>query len=522
MPLCRTPNIYLIVVISKSLPKSDLPRASGQCLMFRPPLGSDVCKYLFGKIPDKVASLFNASLSTGVFPTDWTMGYVNLIPKQGSLSDPSNWRPITQTNLFGKTLEKIVHKHLLAYFLENGIINDRQYGFLPGKSTHEAVFDLIRHIYSSVNNKKLMGMLFLDISKAFDCIIHERLMLKLASIGCDPLVLSWFKSYLRRRQIVLYNDKESSSLNVGTGIGQGTILGPLIFIFYMNDVVENLYYVKISMYADDCVLYLSGNNWVTIRAKIQEDLDCFEHWGELNNLHLNVKKTKMMLVGTHAKLIRYVDVEPLQLYNREVAFVKQYNYLGVILDAEMTLRPFFNHVRKLVHGKLFSFRKIRKYLSEESAIMVYKHTILPFMEYAGFMLIACNVEDRNDLQKCQNDALRICTRVKLNDHVRICDLHERCKLGSLEQRRRVQLLLLMYHKSKDVTMLKVFPRNTRKSRRVVFRTDTYEGGLYKRSPYFQGCKLWDNLALDDIDLPDIYTFKARLKRLNRIYVDPIA
>ena len=377
-------------------------------------------------------------------------------------------------------------------------------------------------MYSSINNKKLMGLLFLDISKAFDCIIHERLLLKLAAIGCNSIVLQWFKSYLWRRQIVLYNSIESSSLSVSTGIGQGTILGPLVSIFYMNDVVDKLYYVKISMYADDCVLYLSGNNWVTIKAKIQEDLDCFEHWGELNNLHLNVKKTKMMFVSTRAKLTRHVDIEPLQLYNRDVAIVKQYNYLGVILDSEMTLRPFFNHVRKLAHGKLFSFRKIRKYLSENSAIMVYKHTILPFLEYAGFMLMACNVDDRNDLQKYQNDALRICTKVKLIDHIRIPDLHERCKIGSLEQKRRIQLLLLMYHKSKDVTRLKAFPRSTRESRRIVFRTDSYEGGLYKRSPYFQGSKLCDKLAVEDIELPDIFTFKSRLKRLNRAYVDPLA
>ena len=158
-------------------------------------------------------------------------------------------------------------------------------------------------------------------------------------------------------------------------------------------------------------------------------------------------------------------------------------------------------------------------MSEDSAVKVYKHTILPFLEYAGFMLVACNIEDRRDLQKCQNDALRICTTVKLTDRVRIEDLHARCKLVSLEQRRRIQLLLLMYKKSKDVTMHKVFPRNTRRSKRIVFRTDNHEGTLYKRSPYFKGCKLWDNMSLEDTELPDIFTFKARLKRLYSDYVD---
>ena len=158
-----------------------------------------------------------------------------------------------------------------------------------------------------------------------------------------------------------------------------------MFIFYMNDIVDNLFYVKVSMYADDCVLYLSGNNWHSIRRKLKEDLQCFEHWGGLNNLHLNLNKTKMMIVGSRSKLSRLGKIVPLTLYGSDVGFVKQYNYLGVIIDPEMTLRPYFNHVKKIVYSKIFAFSKIRKYLNETAAIMLYKHTILPFMEYAGFM-----------------------------------------------------------------------------------------------------------------------------------------
>ena len=204
--------------------------------------------------------------------------------------------------------------------MDHQIISDRQYGFLPGKSTHEAIFDLTRHIYSSLNNKKIMGLLFLDISKAFDCIIHEHLICKLAAIGCDPLVIRWFRSYLMRKQVVNYNDIQSPMLDVRTGIGQGTI-------------VEKLFFVKLSMYADDCVLYLSGNNWLGIKQQLQEDLDCFEHWGELNNLHLNVSKTKLMVTGTRSKLLKLGNMEPLKLYGRDIPIVTHYNYLGVILDS---------------------------------------------------------------------------------------------------------------------------------------------------------------------------------------------
>ena len=134
------------------------------------------------------------------------------------------------------------------------------------------------------------------------------------------------------------------------------------------------------------------------------------------------------------------------------------------------------------------------------------------------MLISCNIDHRRDLQKCGNDALRICGKVSLQEHVRISDLHSKFKIVSLEQQRRIQLLLLMYKKSKDISMYKVFPRDTRNSRRIVFRTDTYEGSLYKRSPYFVGSKLWDALPKDIINLPDIFSVKTRIKRLYRHYL----
>ena len=120
------------------------------------------------------------------------------------------------------------------YFLDHGILSDRQYGFLPGRSTHEAIFDLPRHIYSSINNKKLLRLLFFDISKAFDCILHDRLLRKLQLVGCDEYVLRWFTSYLDRNQIVTYNEIESVS-PVPTGIGPGTAPRPLTV--YDTDII---------------------------------------------------------------------------------------------------------------------------------------------------------------------------------------------------------------------------------------------------------------------------------------------
>ena len=147
-----------------------------------------------------------------------------------------------------------------------------------------------------------MAMIFLDVAKAFNCIHHERLYNKLESIGCSNRCLKWFRSYLNRTQLVNCMHKKSNIVPVLSGIAQGTVLGPLIFIFYINDIVQEISKCHISMFADDCVLYLSGNNWNTIQATVQNDLDKFINWCKLNGLCINASKTKSMIVSTSIRL----------------------------------------------------------------------------------------------------------------------------------------------------------------------------------------------------------------------------
>ena len=149
----------------------------------------------------------------------------------------------------------------LDYFLDNDIISSHQFGFLPARSTQLAVFELVKQIYSTLNNKKLFGSICLDISKAFDCIDHNKLFEKMVSCGLSDVVMKWVLSYFSHTQCVRYNNTVSDVLPVTSGIGQGTILGPLIFIFYINDVIKNIGNLRINMYADDCLIYCTGNNW---------------------------------------------------------------------------------------------------------------------------------------------------------------------------------------------------------------------------------------------------------------------
>ena len=254
-----------------------------------------ICKKIMVAFPQEISYIFRRSVITGIFPYEWSRGCITVIPKGGVMSDPSNWRPITQTSIFAKVFEKLIYRRIMSYFDDNQILSNYQYGFRPRRSTQQSIFDLLKFVYSSLNNKKLFAAICLDVCKAFDCINHDVLLFKLAKIGFSYTSLAWFKSYLNRTQTVRFNDTISKPLSCITGIGQGTILGPLIFIFYINDVVQAKGNLMLNMYADDCILFKSGNNWNLMCDSIQLDLDNINSWCVRNRLKLSAKFANMYL-----------------------------------------------------------------------------------------------------------------------------------------------------------------------------------------------------------------------------------
>ena len=309
----------------------------------------------------------------------------------------------------------------------------------------------------------MTGVLFLDIAKAFNCINHDILDIVLANNGFDNRVRNWFKSYNTRFQRIKIGNTLSDTVRVLHGAAQGTVLGPTLFILYFNAIYTQVSRCKISMFADDCVIYQSGNTWDSIRAKLQYDLNNVLKWTNENSLALNATKTQAMIIGPRCKLQR-LQQDHILISELPVKFVKQYNYLGIIIDSEMTLQPMLKHVKRMLTNKIFILRKIRKFLTEKASLSIYKQTILPILDYSGFLLLSCNVSDRSDLQKMQNDILRICLRIKLTDHISIKEIHKKAKMLSLEQRMRKQLLWLMYIDSLNVN-------NKRQNNRVLRNND---------------------------------------------------
>ena len=471
-----------------------------------------VLKEGFGILTTQLQYLFNVSLEESVFPRKWAKGFINILPKGGNLKDPSNWRPITQTLLPAKMLEKVVQKRFFKTLCDCNIISKLQYGFMPGRSTQLAIFDILKDVFEAKNSKLNTGLLFLDVRKAFDSLDHNMLLTKIQTLGASGKMLDWFSSYLNRTQRVRHDGSVSTEQLFKCGIPQGSCLGPTLFIFYINDVFMQINDdIKIMMFADDCVLYKTDSCCDRILSCLQKGLNDYVNWGVANNMYLNASKTKTMLIHSTTQ---YNIHRPLTTVGKNIQFVNTFNYLGVIIDDQLTFTPYYNMVKRRIENKIFVMSKIRKYIDNRTAILVYKQAVLPLVEYAGFVLISCTVGQRYELQVLQNNALRLCKRYRLLDRVPIDRLHLECRILGLEQRRRKQLLRLMYLHSKVEDNVKKPVRITRAITKLVFKTASKCTNKYLNSPFYKGTILWN--ALEN-ELQHAYNVKRFVEGVKRMY-----
>ena len=477
-----------IVEVMKLIKEIDISKDS--CVEGVP---ANILKVAFARRPNAILHIFVKSLHYGIFPRAWAKGYINILPKGGDKTNPSNWRPITQTCIPAKLLEKVVQNRLTMFFANHDILDNKQFGFRKGCSTQKAIFELLCDMHLSMNSDKVMGLLFLDISKAFDSLDHATLLKKLEHINLAGNSLNWFRSYLDRYQVVRINGTVSRPTKFSHGIPQGSCLGPTLFIFYINEIFRYINDVKVTMFADDCVLYKTGDTWDDVKGPLQRGLDVYICWGKDHNLLLNATKTKAMILCSKAKHDILDSPAPFNAGNSKIAFVDNFCYLGCIIDNELTMIPQFKAVYRRVEQKVFMLCKLRYLVDKKSATLVYKQAILPYIDYTSFILLSCNVGRRREIQTLQNNALRLCLRYKLADRVSIRRLHCEANLQSVEQRGEYQLLKLLYSYSKAETNIKVPVRYTRAATKVVFKIPSRCTDKFLSSPLYKGTKLWNNL-----------------------------
>ena len=473
-------------------------------------LSSKICKDAFLALPDKLTHIFNCSLIQGIFPDEWKVAKVVPLFKGGNRELVNNYRPISLLPLPGKLLKKIVHKYLVKFFDDCEFLSAYQGGFRKGFSTVSTIADLTDDLFSEINKGNTTIAAFIDLKKAFDTVNTEILLRKLEKAGICNKTLDWCCSYLSdRSQRTIVNNLSSKTLDVTCGVPQGSVLGPLFFLVYINDIQGALQETNLRLYADDTVLYHSGVNATEATKPLQKGLDKFCEWCTSNKLSVNAQKTKVMAFGSRSKVKKAKNLAVF-MNGEKLQTVPTYKYLGLILDSTLNYNHHIMTVVRTVLHKMTLLAKMKKYLKTDVAVHIYKSLLLPYLDYSDIVFHRSNSGNLDKLQRLQNRCLRICLGVERNfDSMKA---HKTTVTPYLEDRRKAHTLNFMFIRKARKHLLNNREIRTRAHDAPLFQVEIPRCEAFKRSVGYHGALEWNNLDPPTRNTDSYLLFKFNRKK----------
>ena len=482
-------------------------------------ISSEILRDVFLAIPDKLCLLFNNCFTAATIPTTWKYAKVTPLPKGGNSQSVSNYRPISLLPLLSKLIDKIVHKRVYDYLMEFDLLDKRQGGFTPEHSTVKTCAYFTEDLFKANNNNEITIAVYIDAMKAFDTVNHQKLVNKLQKLGIEGHLLGWIKNYLtNRKQCTIANNIVSDFQDITCGVPQGSVLGPLLFLVYINDISNIVINSRISMYADDTVLYISHKNVENAITLIQSDLNRVYTWCNRNKLTINCKKTKYCLYGMRSsvKKSKMLDIQ-LSLNANILERVCSYKYLGLILDENLTYNKHIKEMNKLVSHKLYILSKVRKYITQSACISIFKTMILSIIEYCDIVYAGTSQTNLTKIDNLFYRGLRLC--LDCNNRMSRRILCMDCGVAPLEDRRDVHLLLFMHKLIENKQLLKKKVVNTRLQNGPVFLTYKPNNEKAKQSVLYRGAVKWNNInaATRNLSFKDFKVYQKKI--LKSCYVD---
>ena len=403
-------------------------------------INSKLLKQIATSILVPLTHIFNLTFTTGIIPDKLKIAKVIPIFKSGEKELTSNYRPISLLPTISKVLERLMFDRLTDYCSKYKILIDEQYGFRKSRTTEQAIIDFQDHIIQNINNKLWSLGIFLDLSKAFDTLNHDILINKLEYYGIRGLGQSWFKNYLTgRKQLVSLGNTQSPMTNITHGVPQGSILGPLLFLIYINDIKNTSNIGKFILFADDTSIIYSDENLEKLYEKTNKDIQNINTWFEINKLSVNVKKTKAMLLNTKYLTSNAYHPTKLKINNLEISHTPTFKFLGVEIHENLSWDTHITNINSKISRTSGILCRLKRELPTSTLRLIYCSLLQSRMLYAIIPWYT-ECQSKSRMITIQKKAIRHVAKAKYNSHteplfkklnlLKVNDLHSLncCKL----------------------------------------------------------------------------------------------
>ena len=360
-------------------------------------------------IVEPLTYIYNLCIENNIFPAAMKVAKVIPLPKDKDKSNPDNFRPISLLPLLSKPLERHIQKHLYNYLNENSLLHMNQSGFRPKHSCQTSLISLCDSWLSSINKSQIVGSLFLDLRKAFDLVNHSILLQKLSLyLPCSSFV-KFIQSFLENRfQFVYLNKNKSPKGIVKTGVPQGSVLGPLLFIIYINDLPLHLSSeLSSNLFADDASMHVASENIADVNLSLQEGLDSVGDWCSKNCMSLHPDKTKSMVITTRQKHQRAPLLLSLSLGTNTIQQVNEHKVLGLTLDSELNWHSHLNSLAKRLSRNVYLLSRLKKYATKDALKLFFEAHINSFVNYVSTLWDNCSGEYMKRINSIHRRAIKL-------------------------------------------------------------------------------------------------------------------